>query len=455
MTDANGRVTEYSKVITVLKKVVQMGTIDLLWASSTPTNQFRGASVAMSPDQTFVYATSEDHLLHCYSTVDGSEKWSLNLRDEKYGSGTSGNTLCTPAVDTDGTIFIGTGTTSGKLFAVNPDGSVKWCAYNDPETGFWNQGKAAAVYIGITTPVIHGNYVYVGNRGSAGTCVAFDKNTGIRANFVTRPGLPTSGPAGGFQTDLVLNKEGIMYLYCNVYGIGAVALSTFTYDNTATFMSWETKERDLTKCAGASAIDAQGNLVAMIQENAMNAVVCLNANGDVVWKTAIADAGLSDQGGITIAADGTIYASLKSTGEFPGGIVALNADGTQKWLYGIPESVSVASAIDRTGNIVFVTELGNLYVISPDGQQTIVSADLAATLASSDQACAGDWIASKSKMWSSPLISDDGVIYVGLTNNNDLAASRVVALRAGGIDGLATNGWPMRGCNARHTCAAK
>lgn len=455
VADANGRTTEYSKVITVLKKVVQLGSVELLWASSTSTNQFRGTSVSMSPDQTRIYATSEDHTLHCYDAADGSEIWALNLRDEKYGTGTSGNTLCTPAVDTDGTIFIGTGTTSGKLFAVNPDGSVKWCAYNDPATGFWNNGKPAAVYIGITTPLIHGNYVYVGNRGSAGTCVAFDKNTGLRANFVTRPGSPTSGPAGGFQTDIVLNKDGMLYLYCNTYGIGAIPLSAFSYDNSAAFMAWQSVERDHTRCAGASAIDSEGNLIAMTQENAMNHIVCLATDGSVKWKTPITEAGLSDQGGISIAADGTIYAALKATGDFPGGIVALNADGSRKWLYGIPENVSSAPAIDSSGNIVFATELGNLYVISADGQQTLASVDLASTLSASGKAYASDWVPTKAKVWSSPLISTDGVIVMGLTNTNDMAASRVIALRAGGVDGLATGGWPMRGHDARHTCTAR
>lgn len=58
--------------------------------------------------------------------------------------------------------------------------------------------------------------------------------------------------------------------------------------------------------------------------------------------------------------------------------------------------------VDRSGNIVFVTEQGNLYIIAPDGQETLVSVDMGASLAASEAACAGDWSATKAKMWSSP-----------------------------------------------------
>lgn len=265
------------------------------------------------------------------------------MRDAAYGDATSGNSLCTPAVDADGTVFVGTGTIHGKLFAVNPDGTVKWCAFEDPVNGFWNNGKNPAVYIGQTTPIISGNYVYIGNRGSAGSMVAFDKYTGLRANFVTQAGNPTSGPAGGFQTDCVLDsRSGMLYLYCNTYGIGGVKMADFTYDNTATFMSWATVHKGNTKCAGASAIDADGNLIALVQANATTTVVCIDANGTILWETPLATAGLTDQGGIAIASDGTIYASMKMSGNFPGGVAALTKEGAVKWHYETSDNVSSA-----------------------------------------------------------------------------------------------------------------
>lgn len=453
VNDANGRTTGYSKVVTIVDRVLERGSVEMLWVSSTNTDQIRSVSPALSPDGSRVYITSEDHKLHCYDAATGAEQWALNMRDAAYGDATTGNSLCTPAVDVDGTVFVGTGTSHGKLFAVNPDGTVKWCAFEDPVNGFWNNGKAPAVYIGQTTPIIAGNYVYIGNRGSAGSMVAFDKYTGIRANFVTQAGNPAAGPAGGFQADCVLDsRSGMLYLYCNTYGIGGVKMADFTYDNTATFMSWATVHKGNTKCAGASAIDADGNLIALVQANVTTTVVCIDQDGTILWETPVTTAGLTDQGGIAIASDGTIYASMKTSGNFPGGVVALTSEGAVKWHYETSDNVSSAPVVDRSGNIVFVTEQGNLYIIAPDGQETLVSVDMGATLAASESAFAADWSATKAKMWSSPVMSDDGVIYFGITNNSDTKKSVMVAVKAGGITGPDSEGWPMRGRTANHSC---
>lgn len=452
--DANGKSTTYSKVITVTEKVVERGTVSLQWVSSTNLNQIRSVSPALSLDGSRVYINSEDHFIRCYNTADGSEVWAFNMRNDVYGTGTSGNSHATPSVGADGTIYIGTGTSSGKLFALNPDGTVKWVAYNDPEKGFWNKGNAAAPYIGPTTAIERGNYVYIANRGSAGTCVCFDKNTGERKGFVTRSGDPLAGPAGGFQTDVVINPNGLMYLYCNTYGVAAVSLSAFAYDNTAAYMSWEAVHKNDTKCSGASAIDAEGNFIALVQNNAMTNVVCITPEGTVKWLCPITTAGITDQGGIVIAPDGTIYASMKMSGEYAGGIVAVNPDGSLKWHFQKFENVSSAPVVDRSGNIIFATEAGNLYIVAPDGQQELLAVDMAKVIAESSSSVSADWTPGKGKIWSSPILSDEGVIYFGLTNVADATKSLLVAVKAGGITGPASSGWPMRGHDARHSCQA-
>lgn len=59
------------------------------------------------------------------------------MTDPSWGAQATGGSNMTPSVDTDGTIYIGTGDGSnGKLFAINPDGNKKWITFNDPTTGF-------------------------------------------------------------------------------------------------------------------------------------------------------------------------------------------------------------------------------------------------------------------------------------------------------------------------------
>ena len=48
------------------------------------------------------------------------------MTDPSWGAQATGGSNMTPSVDTDGTIYIGTGDGSnGKLFAINPDGNKK------------------------------------------------------------------------------------------------------------------------------------------------------------------------------------------------------------------------------------------------------------------------------------------------------------------------------------------
>ena len=102
----------------------------------------------------------------------------------------------TPSVDTDGTIYIGTGDGSnGKLFAINPDGNKKWITFNDPTTGFWNKGNAANAKMRSVSPAFDDKYVYCGNGGSTGSMIAVDKTTGNRVSYLTNAD-GTSGPAG-------------------------------------------------------------------------------------------------------------------------------------------------------------------------------------------------------------------------------------------------------------------
>ncbi|RAZ60273.1 hypothetical protein DK853_45245, partial [Klebsiella oxytoca] len=75
-------------------------------------------------------------------------------------------THTTPSIEIDGTIYVGTGDTSGKVgrvYAINPDARKKWLVAGDAENGFWNKGEASTPRINYLTCAIGENHVYMGN----------------------------------------------------------------------------------------------------------------------------------------------------------------------------------------------------------------------------------------------------------------------------------------------------
>ncbi len=85
---------------------------ELIWSSNVSS----GSSVAIGADGT-LYMASNSSTLYALSPT-GAQKWSYTTDGPIEGS---------PAIGTDGTIYIGTfNLTSNDVYALNPDGSLKW-----------------------------------------------------------------------------------------------------------------------------------------------------------------------------------------------------------------------------------------------------------------------------------------------------------------------------------------
>lgn len=459
VTDGKGKSNVYRKTFEINEKLEEKGDLSLVWASSTNLNKLVSNSAALSPDEKTVYINSNDHILRAYDVVTGSEKWAFDMASTSWGAQATGNSNMTPSVDTDGTIYIGTGDNSnGKLFAINPDGSRKWITFNDPVNGFWNKGNAAIPKMRTVSPVFDSKYVYCGNGGSTGSMIAVDKTTGNRVSYLTN-NEGTSGPSGGVYSGPVISKQGMMFVMCTQYGIFGVAKDQMAKDdNTFTPWAWRAFDSGLEAgCHASMAIDGDGNLYGMVYtKDLYTTVYSVATDGSIRWTTPIENTGKQDQGGVVIGADGTIYASLKSQGDMAGGIIALSpSDGAIKWHFEIAESVSGTPAIDVDGNILFGTERGNFYVLDPNGTDVVAVLDVAGAIAISDSPYALDWTVAQGKFWSSPVVAQDGTIYVAITNNQDDTKSLLVALKSNSVKGLATSGWPMRAKDAQHSATVK
>jgi outer membrane protein assembly factor BamB len=454
-TDAGGKSSTAQKVIVVEPAPIPpVGNLTLKWVAAAALGDIRSVSPVVSDDN-FVYMSSNDHKLYKFNAATGQKEWEFDMWTAADGAEPAGNTPSSPSIDAyNGAIYVGTGETSGKVgrvYAINPDGTKKWVVAGDATTGFWNNGNASTPRINYLTCPMDENYVYMGNGGSTGSVLAVNKTTGARQGYVTNA-AGTGGPAGGVSGGLILTKSGKLIWAGQNNGLFGV--STTALANGGVTWDWQIYTTAPNKTSqypnGSPAIGSNGTVyVGATFAADDNRILAFDGEGTTSWETQLGSIGYLDQGGIVIAADGAIIATLKrAEGESNGGVVAINPDGTIKWKYGIPESVSGTAAIDQAGNIHFGTESGNYYVIKPDGSELIVKVDVADLIAKSGNT---DWAAEDGKIWSSPTIGDDGVIYIGITNKTDAAKSALVALTDPGITGIAGSPWPMRGQNRKHT----
>lgn len=438
------------------KSMEDLTGFKLNWISSTETDQFHSSSVALSPDQATVYAVSNDHYLRAYNAKSGVQKWAFNLRDDIYGKVSTGNVNGTPSVDTDGTIYIGDGETDGKLFAINSDGTLKWYTYNDPTTGFWNKGQVPNANITCQAPVITEKYIFIGNRGSSGTVCCFDKTNGHRIGYASHQNQTNNGPAGGVISDLVVTKQGTMYIYNNKWGFYTLDIAGFKGDGNNAPTTTSNLYSGLTNNWGSSAADADGNCFINIysSDSKHNVFKKIDPTGKEIWSTEITDAGCNDQGGIVVGLDNHIYVALNPNNGSNGGIACLDANtGAIKWHYG-EAKVSCAPAVAANGDIVFMTESGYCIVLDPNGNK-LAAVDLGAMAEDQGDALGATWGLATAKVWSAPVIANDGTIYVGVTKNADRTHSNVMSFTTKYVTGPANSSWPMRGGNAQHTCLVK
>lgn len=162
-----------------------------------------------------------------------------------------------------------------------------------------------------------------------------------------------------------------------------------------------------------------------VQKSGVGAVVSCDAAGNQRWVFTPDPAGKIDFSGPVLGADGTVYISVNMVG---GQIAALDGQtGRQIWQYLCADGFGGTPAVDCYGNIHCGDNAGWYHVVKPDG--TLLFKKRLGT-----------------NMWSSPVIADDGMVYVNL---KDGAACKLIAFDMG-LTGPANSPWPQRACTAAH-----
>ena len=450
VTDASGaKVTKKKMVDVIPAEKPETGAIEVLWGA-----KIEGYSTISSPaldNSGNVYAVTRANKMYKFNS-SGVQQSVRDIPNAVSGAVTWG----TPAIDTDGTIYLCSGTytnggqASGRFAAYNSsDLSDKWNF-----TQFWAMsGKTPKPNMFATNPAIGQDNVYMGYAGDNGTIMAVSKADGKLVGRLERAG---KGIAGGARSGVVLSKAGYVHYYGGKYGIGAGSASALDAANGgATDWAWHNiAELPNQSYSSLACLDVNGNtcVAGIVTDNEGTMVYAVNSqSGSNVCQYRVEDTYAQEQGGVVATSEGYIVASLKThrTKE-TGGIIVVNpATETQVARYSTCEDVSGSPAVDAAGNIHFFTEDGDYYVVNKNCE-LLVKKNLFtilknhSTLSNTYSGLTGV------KFWSSPAIDSNGKVYIQFTDAGQTWGG-VLCLKYAGCTGPGATAWPMMGHDASRT----
>jgi outer membrane protein assembly factor BamB len=303
---------------------------------------------------------------------------------------------CTsPAIDSDGVIYIGVGTSQiddGILYAINPDGSKKWEfeIYAEPIRSSPALSKdEKTIYFGCDNGKLYAVSTYFGSlkwtfkteRGISSSPVVSSDGTiyvGSKDHY-----LYAIEPSGDLKwkfdvCDEVYSSPAIGYdgtIYVGSYGKNLTAI------NSDGALKW--KFLTLGRVSSSPAIGSDGTIYFGSEDNILYAV---NSDGFLKWEFLTGDDIIWSSP--AIGSDGTIY-----VGSYDDCLYAVDPYGSLKWKYKTDNYIKSSPAVSADDFIYIGGVDYNLYALNSQG-------DL-------------QWKLKLSGIVSSPAIGSDGIIYVG------------------------------------------
>ncbi len=301
-----------------------------------------------------IYIGSSNSILYALNP-DGSLKWSYTTGGAIYNS---------PVIASDNTIYIGV-MGDGKVYALNPNGTLKW-SYS---TGGSIYGSAAigsdeTLYVGSIDNKLYAIYsdgtlkwsystddVIFGSSpaiGSDGTIYIGNKNGKLYAINPDGTLKWSYSTGGNFFGSPAIGMDGIIYI-----GNDDSKLYAMNPDGT---LKWTyTGNRWNINTAGTSPAISADNTIYM-GSYADGKIYAINPDGKLKWTYGTGNAIYASP---TIGADGTVY--IGSGNKY---FYALNSDGTVKWSYSMGTSIRTPATIGSDGVIYIGTWKGTVYAFA-------------------------------------------------------------------------------------------
>jgi outer membrane protein assembly factor BamB len=353
---------------------------------------------------------------------DGSLKWTYQNETQPWTIGypTFNNIHSSPAIGTDGSIYVGS--YDGHVYALNPDGSLKWSyKTNDAIISSPAIGSDGTIYIGS-----YDGHVY-----------ALDTDGSLKWRHQTGDMIASSPAIGDHGTIYVGSHDGRVFafgiidktppeiicpadMFLSATGSWApVTYSAIVNDNIdfdsmivyepAQGSDFPVGEKEVI----VTATDFSGNsstcTFKVTVEDTNPEPSRLANTAWPCWGHDSRHTGLSPYIGASASALQWTYQMDEDNGKSPpaigadgiiyiesseGSVYALNPDGSLRWRYKTEDSVLYSAAIAADGTIYIGGSEGNVYALNPDGGLK--------------WSCkTGD------KVGQSPAIASDGIVYVG------------------------------------------
>jgi len=310
------------------------------------------SSPAIGSDGT-IYVGSNDDYLYALNP-DGTLKWKFK---------TDGWIRSSPAIGSDGTIYVGSN--DDYLYALNPDGTLKWKFKTIKE-------------IDITSPLISSDgTLYVGS--SDGYLYALNPDGTLKWKFKT-DGWIRYSPAISQNGTIYVVSDGNFYIYAinpdgtlkwklrmTLINTHPVIGSGETIYLSGNFVTEERKNHlyaihsseyfeikfESYDIIGYLAIDSKNNIY--IGTVLPSGIYAIDSEGTLKWKFDTYGAIGSNP---VIASERTIYWPYENC------LYAINPDGTLKWEFITSEEIQSSPVISSDGTIYVGSNDGYLYAIS-------------------------------------------------------------------------------------------
>ncbi|HZX44244.1 MAG TPA: PQQ-binding-like beta-propeller repeat protein [Candidatus Nanoarchaeia archaeon] len=278
------------------------------------------------------------------SNINGAIKWTFDTNDGIESS---------PTIAEDGTVYFGSH--DGYLYALNPDGTLKW-KYKPAEPVYDERWKHYSAI--ISSPAI----------AKDGTVFIIAPDDFLHAvkEGKERWRFPLKWNGIDFWSSAVIGADGTIYvgsartdddsqLVAGFYAINQDGKEKWHYEIDAGVPSSPAIGKD-------GSIYVGGNIMKKVGSSATTEgyLFAFKPDGTLKWKFKTQDWLESSP---SIAEDGTLY-----TGSKEGRIYALDAEGTKKWEYATGDGISGTPAIAKDGTLFIGSWDNNMYALLPDGK---------------------------------------------------------------------------------------
>ncbi|MEA3400125.1 MAG: PQQ-binding-like beta-propeller repeat protein [Armatimonadota bacterium] len=275
-----------------------------------------------------------------------------------------------PIIAADGTLYMWYDRTH--FYALTPDGSQKWARTYDHCRGFARQMPAVAQDGTV--------YLVTGE----GDLAALEPSSLERWRFTARKGS-ARGPE--LITAPVLGPDGTIFVgsHYGLYAIAANGREKWLFETGGSLSHAPAvaadgtiyiAQRGLTAVApdGSEkwhldmdhpwgvepAIGPDGTIYVTAGDR--DRLCAVSPAGEVKWELRSSRM-LSPW--LAVGPDGTVYCFA---GELTGHLVALNPDGSRRWMHPLPQSAHAPPAIDADG-VIYICDANYLFAIRPDGTE--------------------------------------------------------------------------------------